>query len=89
MISSKCVFGREVQLGGPLSFCYIDGNHTYDFARRDFENCAEHLETGGFVLFDDSSDQSEFGVGRLMHEIKKMAGFELVIKNPNYLFKKV
>ena len=48
------VFGRSFQLGGPISFCYIDGNHTDDLAKRDFENCDRYLEKGGFVLFDDS-----------------------------------
>lgn len=80
--------GREIALGGPLSFCYIDGNHTYDAAKRDFLNCDEFLATGGFLLFDDSS-VGEFGVARLVSEILKMGRFELVGKNPNHLFRKL
>jgi len=56
------VFGRSILLGGPISFCFIDGNHSYDYCRRDFENCHEFLERGGFILFDDSEDGSEFQV---------------------------
>lgn len=82
------VFGRSVKLGGPISFCYIDGNHTYEFAKRDFENCDEFLESGGFVLFDDSADGSPWEVCRVIAEIKAGDTYELVINNPNYLFRK-
>ncbi len=30
------ILGRDIQLGGPLSFVYIDGNHQYDFAKETF-----------------------------------------------------
>jgi len=83
------VTGRQIQLGGKISFAYIDGNHTYEFARRDFENVDKYLEIGGFILFDDSSDYSDWEVRHLMKEIMQMPRYELVLKNPNYLFKKV
>lgn len=83
------VFGRNIQLGGKISFCYVDGNHTYEFAKRDFENVDRYLESGGYVLFDDSSDVDPFGLTRLMKEIKRMKNYDLVMKNPNYLFKKI
>lgn len=82
------VFGTEVTLGGPISFCYIDGNHSYDFSKRDFENTDKYLEKGGFVLFDDSSDRQSLGSSKLMKEILQNDKYELIIKNPNYLFKK-
>jgi len=83
------VFGRNIQLGGKISFGYIDGNHNYNFVKRDFENLDRYLETGGYVLFDDSSDSDSFGLTRLMKEIKQKINYELVMKNPNYLFKKI
>ena len=82
------VFGRSVPLGGPITFCYIDGNHTYNAAKRDFENCDEFLQRGGFVLFDDSADTSDWEVCRVITEIKRAGAYEVVVKNPNYLFKK-
>ena len=84
--STTDVFERTVQLGGPLGFCYIDGNHTYEFAKRDFLNCDEFLEPGGFILFDDSEDGSEWGVCRVIQEVKASGRYSLVIQNPNYLF---
>jgi hypothetical protein len=82
------VFGREFQLGGPISFCYIDGNHSYEFAKRDFANCDKYLEGGGFLLFDDSSDGSGYEVCRVVQEVLKNGRYELVAKNPNYFFRK-
>ncbi len=82
------VFDRTIHLGGPISFCYIDGNHSYQCARRDFENADEFLAPGGFILFDDSADGSGWGVCRVVAEVRKLERYELVIKNPNYLFRK-
>ena len=88
--TTRDVFGRETTLGGPISFCYIDGNHEYDFARRDFEHTDEFLEVGGFVLFDDSADGSAWEVCRVIEEVKRMSDcYRLVVKNPNYLFQKI
>jgi hypothetical protein len=83
------IFGRDISLGGKISFCYIDGNHTYEFAKRDFYHVDQYLELGGFVLFDDSSDMDPFGLTKLMKEVKRNHDYELVMKNPNYLFKKI
>jgi hypothetical protein len=83
------IFGRTIKLGGKISFCYVDGNHTYEFAKRDFDNVNKYLELGGYVLFDDSSDANLFGLTRLMKEIKRNQYYKLVMTNPNYLFRKV
>ncbi len=82
------VFERPVKLGGPLSFCYIDGNHTYAFARRDFENADRFLAPGGFILFDDSADGSGWEVCRVVAEVLREGRYELVARNPNYLVQK-
>jgi hypothetical protein len=82
------VFDRPVTLGGEISFCYIDGNHTYEFAKRDFENTNRVLVSGGFILFDDSADDSSWEVNQLAREITSGHQYELVSKNPNYLFRK-
>lgn len=86
---STDIFNREIDLGGPISFAYIDGNHTYDFAKRDFENVAKYLEVGGYVLFDDSAEFTDWGSAKLMKEVIKNPNFEIANKNPNFLFKKI
>ena len=82
------IFDRKTKLGGKISFCYIDGNHTYEFAKRDFDNANENLVWGGFVMFDDSSDNDPFGLTKLMREITNRSDYKLILKNPNYLFQK-
>lgn len=83
------VLGRPIKLGGPISFCFIDGNHSYEFAKRDFEHTDEFLERGGFILFDDSADGSGWEVCEVVKEVEASDRYELVIKNPNYLFRKL
>jgi hypothetical protein len=83
------LFGSRAQLGGPISFCYIDGDHHYQAARRDFLNADRFLEPGGFILFDDSADGSIWEVTRIIEEIKQLPNYRVVIRNPNYLVQKV
>jgi len=82
------VRGRALPLGGPVSFCYIDGNHTYEGSKQDFLNCDAFLEPGGFLLFDDSAEH-QFGVWRLMPEVLATGRYKLSATNPNHLFQKL
>ena len=85
---SEDVFGRRVKLGGPIGFAYVDGNHSYEFAKRDFENCARFLAPGGYILLDDSADGSGWEVCRVAAEAAADSRYELAAKNPNYMFRK-
>ncbi|HEU4719515.1 MAG TPA: class I SAM-dependent methyltransferase [Bacteroidia bacterium] len=84
----KDIMGREMNSGGRISFVYIDGNHDYDFAKRDFVNADRHLVPGGFVLFDDSQRGSPFGCAKVAEEVKADERYTLVAENPNLLFRK-
>ncbi|MFM7319784.1 MAG: class I SAM-dependent methyltransferase [bacterium] len=79
------VFGNKVKLGGPISFAYIDGAHTYEAAKKDFENVARHLLPGGFVLFDDSNPQLRFGCVQSAAEAALTPGFSRVFGHVNGL----
>lgn len=90
--SSKSVsdiFGRAVTLGGAISFAYVDGNHQYEYVKRDFENIHRYLVKGGFIFFDDSASFIQSGMRDFMKEMKKNKDYEVVVRNPNYLFKRV
>lgn len=80
--------GRSFTTGGQLAFVYIDGNHDYDYCRRDFENAHRFLAPGGFILFDDSADGAPFGSAKFAKELERHAGYSLIAKNPNRLFRK-
>jgi len=83
------VYGRDVRLGGPISFCYVDGNHTYDFAKRDFTNTDKYLVRGGFVLLDDSAPGSVGEAPQVAQDIIETGRYAVVAQTPNYLFKKL
>jgi predicted O-methyltransferase YrrM len=82
------VLGRTRALGGPISFCFIDGNHTYEYAKQDFLHCDSYLANGGFILFDDST-LTEFSLHKLMPEIMAMSRYRLIAENPYHLFQKL
>jgi hypothetical protein len=87
--------GQGIQLGGPIGFAYIDGSHLYNQVKADFLNVKDKLANGAFILFDDSADEvyipNDCEVSALMKEIIRDYAheFELVFKNPNYLFQKL
>ena len=83
-------FGRTVRLGGPISFAYVDGDHTYAQSKKDFENIDRHLEAGGFIVFDDSGDDGvwEGQSNRTAREAAGLSRYELIARNPNYCIRK-
>jgi hypothetical protein len=81
-------FGTPVQLGGPISLAYIDGEHTYSQSKKDFENVDRFLEPGGFIVFDDSADGSGWESNRTAREAADLPHYELVAKDPNYCLRK-
>ncbi len=83
------LFGGKFKVNGPISFAYIDGNHEYDFAKRDFKNVDKHLIKGGFILFDDSADYTNWGSKLVAQEAVKSGKYKVVFKNPHYLVEKL
>lgn len=84
------LFGNSAQLGGKIAFAYIDGDHSYVQAKRDFENVYQNLVEGGFILLDDSADFQSFGSAKLAKEITKTyPNMKCVLKNPHYLWVKI
>ncbi len=61
--------------GRMLDFLFIDGDHTYDGVRRDFEDYAPFVRTGGVIAFHDivfnPLNAADFEVWRFWDEIKK------------------
>jgi hypothetical protein len=88
-LKARDVLGRPIALGGPIGFCYIDALHSYEASWKDFSNADQYLVPGGHVLFDDSSDDSNWGVKQTVARIAQLPNYELVFKNPNYMFRKI
>ncbi len=83
------LWGEALKLGGGLSMVFVDGNHSYPFARRDVDNAARNLVAGGWLFLDDSGDGSGWEVTRVVDELRRDPRFRHVMANPNHLFEKV
>jgi hypothetical protein len=83
------VFNRKFHISGAISFCYIDGDHSYAQTKKDFENVASKLKINGFLLLDDSAKHFSYGSAKFVKEILKNPDFKVVAVNPNYLFQKI
>lgn len=83
------IFGREVELGGPVALAYIDGDHEYEQVRRDFVNVDRFLVSGGLILFDDSDEFGAFPqIFQVVREAIEGHGYEQVAENPHHLLRK-
>ena len=73
----------EVSFDGPLDLLMIDGDHSYEGVRSDFDRFGRLVRVGGAVLFDDAAGDGVFPshedtVGRLVREIASTGGYQLV-----------
>jgi hypothetical protein len=82
----KDVFGRDIELGGNIGFAFIDGMHTYDFAKRDFYNVDKYMIKGGHIFMHDTFDGGPLEI--LVKEILKDGRYRVIMNNPNYLLRK-
>jgi predicted O-methyltransferase YrrM len=69
---------------GEVDLVFIDGDHSYEGAKSDFERFGRRVRVGGAVLFDDAFDDGFFhvihtdGVGPVVEEILQAGDFRLV-----------
>ena len=89
------LFSKETRLGGEISFCYLDGDHSYEQVKKDFINIDKILQIQGFIYIDDS-DRYHLDAGKIMNGCYDVVCYALktkryivAINNPNYLLQKV
>ena len=82
------------------SCIYIDGNHDYEIARRDWELCSVHLRSGGLIVLDDAGLTTKYapppilataghpGPSRLAQEIDRSCFKEILQVGHNRVFQK-
>jgi hypothetical protein len=61
----------------PIYFLWVDGDHTYEGVKRDFECWEPHVVTEGFVAFHDSTDPN-IGPIKLIRELVATGAWEIV-----------
>lgn len=67
--------------GKPIDCLFIDGDHTYEGVRQDYEMYRTMVKVGGLIAFHDivvHPYQTAVGVNRLWHEIKDESAVEIV-----------
>lgn len=67
----------------PLGMLFIDGDHTYEGAKLDYENFAPHVILGGYLAMHDYHEPE---VRRVIDEIVKPSGLWVEFKVVRYLF---
>lgn len=68
---------------GAVDAVFIDGDHSYEGAKNDFDRFGTRVRTGGAVFFDDAFNEDFFvshsdTVGRLIDEITGTGNYRLV-----------
>jgi predicted O-methyltransferase YrrM len=64
----------------PLELLFVDGDHSYEGAKADFERWGEFVRPGGQLLFHDAVDHGGYGnvypgVARLVGEVERAVGW--------------
>jgi predicted O-methyltransferase YrrM len=54
-----------------LDFLFIDGNHMYEYVKKDFEMYSPLVKKGGIVALHDIAENEEGGVFNYWNELKK------------------
>lgn len=62
-----------------VSLLWIDGDHSYDGVKRDFECWKHHLASEALIVFDDANDEM-LGPRLLINELTVTAEFEEIFK---------
>ena len=79
---------------------YIDGNHDYEIAKRDWNACSANLKAGGIIVLDDSGLTSSYrapvfatggrpGPSKVAQEIDSKYFHELLQVGHNRVFQKI
>lgn len=59
---------------GPYNFLFIDGDHTYDSVRKDWDNYSPMVRKGGIIALHDILPRPGYGVSQLWEQITSLEG---------------
>ena len=92
---SISMFGNHINMGGQISFVFIDGDHSYEQTLKDFINVDKYLQKNGLIIFDDSGKYHEDAIGgkngvyRVVKECIQTKRYKVLYENPNFLVQKI
>lgn len=76
---------RELLRNEPLDFVFIDGDHTFEGARRDFLDYGTLVRSGGLIAFHDicpDPAQPDLQVPRLWNELRLLHPSQELVEDP-------
>lgn len=83
---SSLVTVKSILKGQKLDFLFIDGDHTYDGVKRDFQMYSPLVRKGGLIAFHDICKHPPHPVcevDRFWNEIKTAHSYQEIIENPH------
>lgn len=60
----------DILNGEPIDFLFIDGDHSYEGVKRDFEIYSQFVKKGGYVAFHDVNIIKNCGVDKFWNELE-------------------
>lgn len=61
-----------VKTFGEFDCVFIDGNHSYEYVKKDYENYSKLVKDGGIISFHDAKlDADRYGTPKVLKEINK------------------
>ncbi len=73
--TSEQILKTVKSLGG-YDFIFIDGNHNYDYVKKDFYNYKEFLHPGGIIALHDIHSSAHNEIARFWDELKADSKYE-------------
>lgn len=74
---------KEILDGDKLDFLFIDGDHSYEGVKRDFEMYSTLVKRGGVIVLHDIVPYSEYGVAKYWQEIKNKFHHKEIVNDWN------
>ena len=63
---------NEVKNMGDFDAILIDGNHSYEYVKKDYENYSQFIKKGGIIAFHDALlEGNRYGTPRVLKELPK------------------
>ncbi len=68
---------KDILGNNTIDFLYIDGDHTYDGIKKDFEIYSQFMSTNGLIgLYDINTHKEGYVVHKYWEEIKKITNMK-------------
>lgn len=64
-----CAYSPNFILDKQFDCCFIDGDHTYESAQRDYQKLEPYIKSGGIIAFHDSR-RNGIGCAEFIHSLK-------------------